>query len=73
MPLYACPFVFALYQPYANYTRAETHVQAGFSSGFSEGFARPLNIKLSSGEIQSVDALLDKMVAFWTRYVEAPL
>ena len=41
-------------------------------SGFSEGFARPLNIKLSSGEIQSVDALLDKMVAFWTRHVEAP-
>ena len=51
---------------------AETHIQAGFSSGFSEGFARPLNITLSSGEIQSVDALLDKMVAFWTRHVEAP-
>lgn len=53
-------------------SNAETHIQAGFSSGFSEGFARPLNIKLSSGEIQSVDALLDKMVAFWTRHVEAP-
>ena len=47
--------------------RADTTVQAGFSSGFSDGFARPLNVTLADGSQQSADKVLRKLVQFWER------
>ena len=47
--------------------RADTTVQAGFSSAFSDGFARPLNVILSDGRQVSADKLLRKLVQFWER------
>ncbi len=51
--------------------RIETVTQAGFSSAFSSGFARPLNIIDDSGVSVSVDELLDTMIDFWKRQIEA--
>lgn len=42
-----------------------TKVQTGFSSGFSNGFARPLNVELPDGRLESMDNVLEKLVDFW--------
>ena len=49
------------------FPKAETRVQAGFSSGFSEGFARPLNLALQDDTEISTDQLLRTLADFWNR------